>query len=55
MMTSVKHVGEQAQRRRGTFPKLHSKYRPAEKDPRRSGLMSHNCSLSCLCLDSTES
>lgn len=51
MITSVKHMGEQAQRRTETFPRLHSKSRTAEKEARRSGPMSHTGSLACLCLD----
>ena len=33
-MTSAQHVGDQAQRRRETFLRLHSQCRPAEEDPR---------------------
>lgn len=50
MITSIKHVEEEAQRRRETFSSLHSNYRTAEKETGRSGLMSHTGSLSCLCL-----
>lgn len=51
MITSVKHVGEQAQRRRETSPRLHSKSRTAEKETRRSGPMPHTGSLACLYRD----
>ena len=51
-MTAAKHVGDQAQRRRETFRRLHSQRRPAEEDPRvgdrRSGPMPYTGSPSCL-------
>lgn len=51
-MTSAKHVGDQAQRRRETFLRLHSQCRPAEEDPRveERGLAPcpHISSRSCL-------
>lgn len=51
-MTSAKHTGDQAQRRRETFPRLHSQCRHAEEDPstgeRGSGPMPYTGSPSCL-------